>query len=669
MGISGFFYYLKNNRSKDSNSIKSTNNKKYEYLVLDVHSLFYNIKSLYEEINYLIRILFEGKNKYDKNIDYFFNEGRQNYLQIKYIFNNYKNLFPKFDTNNIKFLEKNIEDTKHKINLVLELFPISNENIKNAVKLDIVKHIEDLTKKYTKSKNNSDTLIYFDGIPSVAKIKEQLNRRIGMSISKMLHQDIVKSKLINSSESLIQKKLINNFPVISLDEPLINETREILIKKGFIVNNKLKYGEAEHQIMTDLRDEKFKNKNILLCSPDADLILLNMIIKVINNVNIDIYRETVISSSNFEFWDNIEKSEKQKKQPISFYSRDIKFILINNLYESFNLKENQEILDFAYLCLLLGDDFIPIISTLSINILPKLIETYKKLNKPIIESDYKSINYENLIEYIRELKNFENDVFIQKINKNNKKITNKLKESEQKYIEFLKFMKLTDNIIIKKIFYLDNGIIVKDDGSLKLLTKEFTKELVPLQEDQMKNYLQGYKFIFDLYIKGNITNYKWVYQYNVAPSLNQIYNYLKDKRDYELNILFNYSNNLESKNIKYFDLSTYKKYIEDNKNNILKNIIKKININVSDNIELTPEILAEYFTYQNIEIIYKCNNALYIQHCINNDVFMLDPSDYDTNINSELIGGGVSLTANRFYQKYLKYKNKYIILKKLTGLY
>lgn len=652
MGISGFFYYLKNN-SKDI--IKSKNNKKYVYLVLDVHSLFYNIKSLYEEINYLIRLLFEAKNKYDKNIDYFFDDGVEYYSKIKYIFKTYKNLFPKFDDNNIKFIERNLEDTKKKINFLLDIFPISSENIKNAVKLDIVEHIEDLTRKYTKSKNNSNTLIYFDGIPSVAKIKEQLNRRIGMNISKMLHEDIIKSKII-TSESIIQKKLMNNFPVINLDEPLINETREILIKKGFIVNDKLRYGEAEHQIMSDLRDKKFKNKNILLCSPDADLILLNMIIKVINNVEIDIYRETVISSSNFEFWENIEK-----KKMISYYSRDINFILINKLYENFNLNTPQEILDFAYLCLLLGDDFIPIISTLSINVLPKLIETYKKVNKPIIGKDYQSINYENLITYIGELKKYENDIFIQKINKNNKKLNDKLNDSQKKYIQFLKFMKLSDNIIIKKIFYLDNGIIVKDDGSLKLLPQQYTKNLIPLSEDQMKNYLQGYKFIFDLYIKGDIKNYKWLYQYNVAPSLDEIYNYLKDKRDYELNILFDYSSNFNIKSdLKYFDLSTYKKYIDDNKNNILKNIIEKIT--KLENINLTPDILAQYFTYENIEIIYKCHNSLYIQHCINSDALMLDPSKYDTNIKPELLGGGFN-REDIFYQKYLKYKNKYLQLK------
>ena len=654
MGISGFFYYLKNT---GENIIKNKNNKKYDFLILDVHSLFYNIKSLYEEINYLIRLLFDAKNKYEKNIDFFYKDGIEYYSQIKYIFKTYKNLFPKFNDNNLKFIESNLEDTKKKIDLLLDIFPISNENIKNAVKLDIVKHIEDLTKKYTKNRKNSSTLIYFDGIPSVAKIKEQLNRRIGMNISKMLHEDIIKSKVINLFSN-IQEKLINNFPVITLDEPIINETRDMLIKKGFIVNNKFKYGEAEHQLMTDLRDEKFKDKNILLCSPDADLILLNMIIKVINNIDIDIYRESVISPSNFEFWDNIEKSEKTKKKVISYYRRDIHFILINKLYEYFNLIDNQEILDFAYLCLLLGDDFIPIISTLSINILPKLIETYKKMNKPIINPDYKSINYENLINYIGELKKYENDIFIQKINKNNKKINDKLKDSQQKYINFLKFMKLSDNIIIKKIFYLDHGIIVKDDGSLKLITKQFTKDLEPLSEEQMKNYLQGYKFIFDLYIKGDITNYKWLYQYNVAPSLEEIYNYLKNKRDNELNILFDYSNNLNIKSdLKYFDLSTYKKYIDDNKNNILKNIIGKIIDERPENINITPDILAKYFTYENIEIIYKCHNSLYIQHCINSDAFMLNPSDYDTNIKPELIGG------NLFYQKYLKYKNKYLQLK------
>ena len=664
MGISGFFYYLKNSYKK---TIRKDNSKKYDYLVLDVHSFYYNIKSLYEEVNYLIRLLFHAKKQYSLNNDYFFNDGKEIYEKIKYIFTTYKNLFPGMNKDYIIFIERNIEDSKSKINLLLEIFPISSETVTNATKLDVIEHIEELTIKYTKTRKNSSTLIYFDGIPSIAKMKEQLHRRIGMSVSKIINEDILKLDA-RDIEVEIQKKLITNFPAINLNEPILNETRGILTAKGFIINNKLKYGEAEHQIMTDLRNEKFKNKSILLSSPDADLILLNMITKVINNVSIDIYRESILTPSNFEFWDNVEESEKRHKIPVSYYGRDIHFILIDKLIESFNLVNSQEILDFAYLCLLLGDDFIPIIKTLSVKILPHLIETYKKINKPILKADYSGVNYENLIEYINALKEFENDMYIDKMKKNNKKINDRLKESQKKYQSFIKFMKINDNITIKKLFYLENGIVVGSDGNLKLLIQKFNEDKSKLSEDKMTNYLQGYQFIFDLYFKSDIKNYKWLYKYDEAPTLDEIHTYLKDKNSDQLNRIFDYSQGINIRtDLKYFDFSTYKKYIDDNKNNILRNIIKKIIIETGikpevniDTIPLTPEILSKYITYRNIETIYKCHNALYIQGCLNSDVLMSNPLDYDTDIKVELLGGGV---VDNYYQKYLKYKNKYLTLK------
>ena len=81
MGIAGFFYYLKNKYKK---SFTVVCNRKYDYLVLDYHSLFHNIKNLYDEINYMIRLLFEAKYQYENNIDYFYTN-RDTYHILTYI--------------------------------------------------------------------------------------------------------------------------------------------------------------------------------------------------------------------------------------------------------------------------------------------------------------------------------------------------------------------------------------------------------------------------------------------------------------------------------------------------------------------------------------------------------------------------------------------------------
>jgi hypothetical protein len=221
-------------------------------------------------------------------------------------------------------------------------------------------------------------------------------------------------------------------------------------------------------------------------------------------------------------------------------------------------------------------------------------------------------------------------------------------------------MNIDENLTSKKIFYLEHGFIVKDDGSLEQLTKPFQK-IEALTDDVIIKYLQGYQFIFDLYYNNNIKNYKWFYPHEVAPTLNEIATFLTTTQ-IPMTTVFDYTNGIDiRRDLNFFNLATYKKYIEDNKDKIIRNIIRNIitekpvaTTDVAETMELSRANLEKYFTYDNLKIIYKCFNELYLQSCINYDKHLIDPdvAKYNKKIDGNML------------KKYLKYKNKYIALKK-----
>ena len=347
--------------------------------------------------------------------------------------------------------------------------------------------------------------------------------------------------------------------------------------------------------------------------------------------------------------------------------RETTFINVNNLITNLGLLSDQKILDITYLFLLLGDDFIPIVPTLNVQALDIIIKTYEKLGSNdtfviINTGSTYNINYVNLTKFITTMAIEEPKLKEIKKKKFDLKIKDKSKNVRDSYKKYLIFMNSDDNIIIKKIYYLENGIVIKDDKSEELLVTKF-QEPEEVDDIIIKNYLEGYQFIFDLYYLNTIKNYKWVYPYEKAPTLTEIAKYLEKLNSSDFASVFDYTHGkITAVDLKYFNLGSYKKYIDDNKNNILKNIIQNIltckGLPIPYDISLIQANLEKFFIYDNLKCIYKCFNALYIQGCVNYDKKMIDPDEYDTKVSADLLGGN----SNPFYMKYMKYKTKYINL-------
>jgi hypothetical protein len=201
------------------------------------------------------------------------------------------------------------------------------------------------------------------------------------------------------TEENISKKLITPIS-IGYNTPIVLKVRLLLsqindkIKGRFNINDIDILGEAEHIMMSYItkNNKKFFKKKILLQSPDADLILLSMISSVKNNVYIDIFRnDRTLSMNN----NNIS---------FRFIKLTSSYIYIDTLQKNLKFNTKQRILDISYLLLLLGDDFIPIIPTLSVNNIKDIINMYDNLTKKqqcdknmrIIQEPFRIVNYDNI---------------------------------------------------------------------------------------------------------------------------------------------------------------------------------------------------------------------------------------------------------------------------------
>ena len=682
MGIPKFFNYIEKNYSKGCISEDKTLNPRqtYDYLFLDYQSLIYNAYSVFScEVNYLIRMLMHVYLSIEyTNINVY---TKEMYEIAIYIYNKYINYFRKICNNKeaINMIPSytndkgNIAETIKSFN---DCMLTTNENI-------IIDFLSDFVVDHTKNLANNHiqhndiyarTYIYFDGIPSIAKIKEQVGRSIFPDIMKEIKTNIYHGNgcLLN-----IESHLLKEYPPsIGLDTPIINMLRVKLaaindqVKGQFVINNVNDYGEAEHQIMKYINsDIKFKNVPILLSSPDADLILLSLINRT-NKINIDLIREASITENDYRFNHTYDKKEKVTNSP---YYRSYTYININQLKINLNFTSDQKLVDICFSLLLLGDDFIPIIPTMSIDNFESIIGNYDNLvtiNSTFkiinLNTNPKSIEYNNLLKLFEELQLNEEE--------SEKKIESKFYKSiyindthiDYKYATIHKFyyydyLPPTDISAFKKYYYAKEGYIIDSNNKKKNLTNNYNYYHYNVVEDQIKNYLEGCQFIFDIYINNNLQDYKWYYKYYRSPPIIFIVKFIKEniRQNFTISDLFNYK---YDNNVSYLDTANYIKYMNDNKDNIINNIIGYIIDNtyhIVDDTTPLKDLKTRLFTLDNIEYIFPClNNQTYFNKCIP-FIELLDVAPYlVSNINKQLLRG-------KYYKKYLKYKNKYILLNKV----
>lgn len=267
--------------------------------------------------------------------------------------------------------------------------------------------------------------IAIDGVCPMGKIIQQRDRRYRSVIEIEKLNKLKKKFDIKIEKYWCTSKISpSTFFMLSLEKKILKELKNKYKDKHVWFSTSGIPGEGEHKIIHHIKSLNQKNKNIAIYGLDADLIFLSLSLK---EQNVLLLRES----------QEIDKNAKDS---------EFTWIDIDILKEEIKIKMNSQkenaVVDFIFLCFLLGNDFIPKLPTLNIykNAIPFLIFEYNNHKK---KNSNKFLVFEKTLE----------------IN-----------------LEFLK--EIFNSIAVRECFYLQKQFIEYRDRTLqKEFESEYEKEL------------------------------------------------------------------------------------------------------------------------------------------------------------------------------------------------
>ncbi len=547
------------------------------HIYFDMNFLIYNcISELESEINKIIMIIF-GCSYTDNNI----------------INSKLKKIFDKFHWCKLDVCMNDIldgctiEEILKKFNLFLDeniiellswhLYNTINHHIINTHPIQFIKSIN----------------LFFDGIPTYAKIIEQRRRRVKNYLeskhrkklfneyfNKIINTIIIEDDImfdyfdwINNMYSF-DKSLGPASPILLYLSEFINEKLKDNYKYiNIYVDNSSNNGESDYKIFKHIKDNNI-DCSIAIHSCDSDFIFLILWYQLVSTTN---YNDINMMFINY----NNQKEEKYNKS--LYFGKKIisslldKYASINNIVEDVSINI---IYDFLSLLLLFGNDIIPIsyelgselslkqifechyklyinssyvINLNNINIinftnLGVWLENIKLSNSflVVILNRFYKINYNNILLLIEKHKNY--DDIIKNINENDLIIqTKNFCIENNSYQTLYNYIVFKSETMIDDIFNRHYKIFYNDLKDAKNQYEKITKNINT--SDYLKQYIslnQIFFFDFNLYTPYN----KIFCDDNIAPSIDMILQFIKINN---MNNLQKQINNL----LKNFNTDTY----------------------------------------------------------------------------------------------------------------
>jgi 5'-3' exonuclease len=330
-------------------------------------------------------------------------------------------------------------------------------------------------------------ILCVDGPAPYAKQVQQKRRRFRSAMEREEDDNSFDSNCISPGTKFMDNlsKYIDWYIRKSVSENPLWQNIEI------IFSNEKVPGEGEHLILSYVRQYGDINESYCLHGEDADLIMLSL---GTHYPNFYILRNDTYDENNKYFVINIANTALQLGEMMRWES------------EKYEYNPPNAIDDFIFLCFMIGNDFLPHISSLEIieSGIDIILSLYREVCKSKghiikIKDDNIYFNKEPLKMFFELVSDYEKQLL-------EKKLLNRRFYYEDELLE-------SCAIIEKDKINLDI-----DKYRSEYCKKYFEKENI---KEVCHSYLEGLEWVISYYKKG-VPNWTWYYQYDYAPPANII---------------------------------------------------------------------------------------------------------------------------------------------------
>mgnify|MGYP001318639328 CR=1 FL=1 len=383
-----------------------------------------------------------------------------------------------------------------------------------------------IVKLYNFVKPTELLYIAIDGVAPRAKMEQQRIRRYRSNIEQKFKEQIyIKHQYHNQYYWDTNAITPGTTFMLKLSYYFQNNINKIIKDNiNIILSDTSVCGEGEHKIVQYIRNNN--NQDIsCIYGLDADLIMLSLCLEN------DIYllRESI------QF--NIIDNDKLLYLSIKSFKNILKKEIIDNIdireITDFELDE-RVVIDYVFLCFLLGNDFLPHLVTLDISegSLNQLLLIYTKLisiRKKYIIND-SNIDYTFLQQILSQLYNYEDitlQIFQKNIDKRNipNKFYHSLLEKDLDLIKYYPIRYKKKNIDLGSKNWRDD--YYKHYFYIKSVNK--SKDYI---DNLCKIYLEGLQWNLKYYLN-DCPSWKWYFPYPAAPCLRELCQYLNNRIYYK----------------------------------------------------------------------------------------------------------------------------------------